>query len=159
MQTRKEKTLIQIIGFGIISGMRTTFAPAITSHYLSKQHSTELSKSKLSFIQSPITSVVTKVLSAAEITGDKLPNTPNRIIAPQVLARVASGAFAGAVITTTNKDSIVKGILIGGAAALAATFATYYLRKYINTSTFIKEPITGVLEDALAIGIGVLLMR
>lgn len=156
---KKDKAIFQIIGLGIISGMRTTFAPAITSHYLSKESNTELSKSQLGFIQSPVAANVTKLLSAGEIIGDKLPNTPNRIVAPQVIARVVSGAFAGAVISTANRNSITKGVLIGGVTALAATFGTYYLRKFISESTFIKEPVTGVLEDVLAIGSGVLLMR
>lgn len=156
---RKDKTIIKVIGLGIISGMRTTFAPAIAAHYLSKQNSGALSKSKLGFMSTPTAAVITKVLSAAEITGDKLPDTPARIVAPQVMARVASGAFTGAVICTAAKESVVEGILLGGITALVATFGTYYLRKFISRESFIKEPATGVLEDALAIGSGVWLMR
>lgn len=152
------KALIKIIGLGFIAGMRTTFAPAIASHFFSKKPNAALAKSKLGFIQSPAAAVVTKIMSAGEIAGDKLPNTPNRIVAPQVAARVASGAFAGAVISTANEDDIAKGIFIGAATALAATFATYYIRKYVSESTFIKEPVTGVFEDVFAIESGVLLM-
>lgn len=155
---KDNKLVLQIISFGVISGMRTTFAPAVAAHYLSKKHNAALAKSKLNFIQLPTSAVVTKLLSVAEIIGDKLPNTPDRIVAPQVIARVASGAFAGAVISSANKDNIAKGILIGGAAALAAAFGTYYLRKYLDKSGLIKEPLTGVLEDALAISGGVLVM-
>ncbi len=159
MKKNDQKALTQIIGLGIISGMRTTFASAVMSHYLSKEYNTALSESKLGFIQSPVTATVTKVISAGEIAGDKLPNTPNRIVASQVMARVAAGAFAGAVICTANKDSIAKGILIGGGTALAATFATYYLRKFVSEKTFIKEPAIGAVEDAIAVGTGVLLMK
>lgn len=159
MKKRQEKVLIQMIGLGVIAGMRTTFAPAIASHFLSKKHNAALSKSKLGFMQSPVTAIVTKVMSAGEIIVDKLPDTPNRIVAPQVMARTASGAFAGAVISAVNDDNTAKGILIGGATALAATFGTYYLRKYISENTFIKEPATGAVEDAIAIGCGALLMR
>jgi uncharacterized membrane protein len=156
---KKDKTISRIISLGIISGMRATFAPAIAAHYLSKQSNTPLAKSKLGFMQSATTAVVTKLLGAAEITTDKLPNTPNRIIAPQIIARVISGALAGAVISTADKANIANGIVIGGATALAATYGTYYLRKFIDDSTFIKEPVTGVLEDALALTIGVLAMK
>lgn len=156
---KNDKTLFQIAGLGIISGMRATFAAATIAHFFSNRHNKALSKSKLHFIQSPSAAIVTKILSAAEITTDKLPNTPDRIVAPQVMARVAAGAFAGAVITTANKDSIAKGILIGGITALAATFGTYYLRKYVGESTVIKEPVTGALEDILAVTGGVLLMK
>lgn len=156
---KNNNSLLQIIGLGIISGMRATFAPAIAAHYLSKESNAALSTSKLHFIQTPTAAIITKLLCAAEIAGDKLPNTPDRIIAPQVIARVASGAFTGAVISAANKDSVATGILIGGAAALAATFGTYYLRKYIDKSTFIKEPLTGAFEDLFAIDMGVLIMK
>jgi uncharacterized membrane protein len=156
---KKDNTTSKIIGLGIISGMRATFAPAIAAHYLSKQTNPALAKSQLGFIQSPVAAVVTKLLSLGEIVGDKLPNTPNRIAAPQVMARVASGAFAGAIISVLDKNSISKGILMGGAAALAATFTTFYLRRYISKATFIKEPVTGALEDVLAISAGIRIMR
>lgn len=159
MKRRNEKKLIQTIGLGLISGMRTTFAPAIAAHYLSNQRNSELAKSKLGFIQSPAAAVVTKLLGVAEIIGDKLPNTPDRIVAPQIIARAVSGAFAGAIISAANKDNIAKGVLLGGATALAATFGAYCLRKYISKSGFIEEPVTGMFEDAFAIGIGALLMK
>lgn len=159
MKKNEQTALVQIIGLGVISGMRTTFAPALLSHYLHKENSAALSKSKLSFMQSPVTSKITKLLSAGEIAGDKLPNTPNRTVASQVMARAASGAFAGAVICAANGNSMAKGVLIGGCTALAATFGTFYLRKFIAENTFIKEPVTGVVEDTIAIGAGVLLMK
>ncbi|WP_018615457.1 DUF4126 family protein [Segetibacter koreensis] len=158
MKKINEKTIGQIISLGIISGMRSTFALAIAAHYLSKQHNSALSNSRLRFIQSPVTAIVTKLLGVAEIAGDKLPNTPNRIVAPQVIARAASGALAGAIISVANKDSVAKGILIGRATAIAATYGTFYLRKYLDKSTFIKEPVTGAIEDAIVIGSGILIM-
>ena len=154
-----DKTIKQAAGLGLIAGLRATIAPSIAAHYLSKQPSSSLAKSKLGFIQSPVTAIVTKALSAAEMSGDKLPNVPDRTIAPSLLARIASGALAGAIVSTANKDNVVKGIVIGGIAALASTYASFYLRKSISASSYLKEPWTGVVEDVLAIGSGVLIMR
>lgn len=159
MKKSFDKTTKQALVLGLISGLRTTIAPSIAAHYLSKQPNSFLAKSRLGFIQAPVTAIITKVLSAAEITTDKLPNTPDRIVAPQVLARIVSGAFAGAIVSTANKDNVAKGVLTGAGAALASTYASFYLRKSISSSSFIKEPWTGLLEDAVAIGSGVLLMR
>ena len=155
---KNNTAILQIIGLGFISGMRATFAPALTAYFFSKKPNAALAKSKIGFIQSPAAAVVTKLLSAGEIVGDKLPNTPSRTIAPQVIARVASGAFTGAVFSTANRDHVVKGILIGGVTALAATFTTYHIRKYVSKTTFIKEPVTGAFEDAFAIETGILLL-
>lgn len=159
MEKKNYQALTKIIGLGIISGMRATFAPAVTSHYLSKERNDALSASKFRFIQSPVTANITKLLCLGEMVGDKLPNTPDRIMASSAIARAAAGAFAGAVICTANKDSVAKGILIGGVTAAVATFGTYYLRKYVSKNTFIKEPAAGAVEDAIAIAAGVLLMR
>lgn len=154
-----DKTSKQALVLGLISGLRATIALSIAAHYLSKQPNSTVAKSKFGFIQSPVTAIVTKLLSAAEITVDKLPFTANRIIAPQLLVRIAAGSFAGAIVSTANKDSVAKGILIGGATALASTYSSFYLRKNLSNSSYLKEPWTGVVEDALAVGSGVLLMR
>src|SRR5438128_12692064 len=106
MKKSFDKTTKQALVLGLISGLRATIAPSIAAHYLSKQPNSTLGKSKLGFFQSPVTAVITKLLSAGEFTVDKLPGTPNRIIPPQVLARVASGALAGAIISTANKDDV-----------------------------------------------------
>ena len=147
------------IGLGAISGMRAAISPAIVSHYLRKNPDLSLDDSKLRFFQLPVAAIVTKVLGAAEITVDKLPNTPNRIVLPQVIARVTSGAFAGGIVFKANRQSLLKGMLIGGASALAATFVSFYLRKYLDKKTGIQDPIVGGIEDIIALGSGVLLMK
>ena len=96
MNSQHRKALAQTIVLGLVSGMRATFAAGILSHFLQKRAAAALSASKLAFIQSPTAAGVTKALVALEIAGDKLPSTPNRIVAPQVGARVIAGAFAGA---------------------------------------------------------------
>ena len=154
-----DKTNKQIIGLGLIAGMRTTFAPAIAAHFFSKEQSEDLAESKLAFMQSPTAAVITKLLAAAEIIGDKLPQTPDRIITTSAAARVAAGAFAGTIVATARKENVTRAALLGGVTALASTFATFYLRRYISRNTVVKEPITGAFEDAVAVGTGFLTMR
>ena len=158
--TNSIKTAIkQAIGLGAVAGMRATVAPAVTSHFLSKHPNSLLLNSKLSFIQSPVTAVITKILSAAEISGDKLPDGPDRIVLPQIAARVASGALVGATVFTANKESAIKGMLVGGASALAATFITFYARKYLDKIPHVKDAFVAVAEDALAVSSGVKLIN
>ncbi len=153
------KALKQTIGLGAVAGLRATIAPAAASNYLSKHPDVDLKSSKLRFIQKPITAIITKVLSAAEIAGDKSPKSPNRIAAPQVLARVASGALVGATIFRANRESMLQGALIGGGSALAATFASFYARKSLDKLPHVKDTFVGAFEDAIAIGSGVKLMN
>ncbi|QJD94385.1 DUF4126 family protein [Mucilaginibacter robiniae] len=159
MKQTYKHALKQAMGLGAVAGLRATVAPAVASNYLSKHPNTALASSKLKFIQSPLTSIITKVLSAAEISGDKLPSAPNRIVLPQITARVASGALVGATIFVANRESLLKGALIGGASALAATFASFYARKYLDTLPHVQDAVVGAVEDSFAIGSGVKLIK
>jgi uncharacterized membrane protein len=151
MRKATKTAIKQAIGLGAVAGLRATVAPAAISHYLSNHPRPDSTLSKLSFIQSPITAIITKVLSAAEITGDKLPSTPNRTTLPQVAARVASGALVGATIFRSNRESAVRGMLIGGASALLATYASFYIRKSLDKVPHVKDWYVAVVEDAIAI--------
>lgn len=156
---KRSNILLQTIGLGAVAGMRATMAPAVASHYLSNHPNPALSRSALRFIQLPVTAIITKLLSVAELTGDKIPDGPDRIVLPQVLARVASGAFVGATIFKANRQSVLEGMLLGGVSALAATYATFYARKYADKLPFVKEPFSGVVEDAVALGTGISILK
>jgi uncharacterized membrane protein len=156
---RNTKIIAKAIGLGAVAGMRATVAPAAISYFLSKHPSRALGRSKLSFLQSPVTAIVTRVLSGAEILGDKNPKGPNRIVFPQVAARVASGALAGAGLFRANKAGIAKGLVLGGASALAVTFASFYLRKYVDKKLHAKDSIVGIVEDLISIGSGWAIMK
>jgi uncharacterized membrane protein len=159
MQNSYSRALKQAIGLGAIAGLRASVAPAVASNYLSKHPDSDLRHSKLRFIQKPATSLITKILSIAEFAADKAPQAPNRIILPQVAARVASGALVGATMFKANRESALKGAMIGGAAALVTTFASFYGRKYLDKIPHVKDTFVGAFEDAIAVSSGVKLMK
>lgn len=151
MKINKNNVAKLSAGLGAVAGMRTTIAPAVVSHYLSRNPKKALAKSRLGFIQSPTASMVTKLLTAAEVVADKMPAAPNRIIFAQTLPRVLSGAFVGAVIYKAGKQSAAEGVLIGGVSALAATYASFYLRKLLGKVPLMKDPLLGAVEDVMAV--------
>lgn len=159
MKITKDNVAKISAGLGAVAGMRVTLAPAIVSHFLSNSPNRALKKSKLAFMQSPAAGIITKVLGAAEITADKLPAAPDRISLPQLLPRVLSGALVGAVLFQAGKSSLVNGILIGGASALAASFASFYMRKSLSKLPYVKDPLLGAIEDVLAVRSGASLMK
>lgn len=141
----------QVIGLGALAGMRSTSAPVIVSHILSHHQSKKLDHSPLRFMQSKNVALALKVLAIGEIIGDKLPSAPNRI-KPAVLAfRMLSGAFAGASVYKATGGKVA----MGGAAAFASTFGSYFLRKNAVKTSHVIDPIVGAIEDALVIGSGV----
>jgi uncharacterized membrane protein len=148
----------QVVGLGVLAGMRTFSAPVVASHILSRHKSKDLAESPLKFMQSDTTSLVFKVLAVGELVGDKLPTTPNRTATPGVIGRCVSGALAGASIFKASRNNALAGAIIGSVAALGSTFGCYYLRKFAGAKTGIIDPIIGGIEDALVAGAGACLI-
>jgi uncharacterized membrane protein len=159
MKSSSKKVVLQAIGLGAVAGMRATMAATVTSHYLNNHPNPAISRSAFRFIQLPVTATVTKLLTAVELTGDKIPGAPDRISPPQVAARILSGAFIGATVFKANRQSLLTGALLGGASALAVTFGSFFLRKYIDELPYALDPVTGVVEDAIALGSGLKLIK
>jgi uncharacterized membrane protein len=159
MKPKKSKAIWQAIGLGTLAGMRTMSAPVVATHILSNHPSKKLAKSPLRFMQSTTVAAVLKVLSVTELVADKLPSTPNRIEPAGVAGRCLSGALAGASIYKAVGGKALTGALVGGAAAIAATYGSYFLRKTIVKANHIADPLIGAAEDALVIGAGIGLTR
>ena len=157
MKSNTAKYILQSAALGLLAGLRTSAAPVALTHILSNRKSKSLSSSALSFLHSPTLATVMKVLSVSEIVVDKLPSTPNRIEPAGVAGRGISGALAGAVICKAAGGKALTGALIGGAAAIASTYAGYFLRRTIVKNTHIADPIIGGIEDVVTIGAGVAL--
>ncbi|GAL86691.1 hypothetical protein MYP_3921 [Sporocytophaga myxococcoides] len=159
MKRNKKKAIKLALGLGAIAGMRATFAPSLASHLLTKKSFRGSLNSGLAFLQLPASNVITKIISAGEIVGDKLPSTPNRTSAPQLITRIISGALVGATIFQAYKQKRSTGLLLGGLSALAMTYASFYARKYFAEGYKIEDTIIGGIEDTIAIGTGARLIN
>ncbi|MEB0263092.1 MULTISPECIES: hypothetical protein [unclassified Mucilaginibacter] len=153
MQSRKP--VWQTLGLGAVAGVRASAAPAIANYYSNGFHSSSLSIVR--FVHAPITSIATSLLSAAEKERKRSAKTTDHIDMRQLGLHVASGAFAGAAIFRKNKQSIFKGMLIGGAAALLTGVAGFYIRKHADKLPDIVPQFTGAFTDAFAFSSGVTL--
>jgi uncharacterized membrane protein len=159
MKLKISKPFWQVVGLGVLAGMRSTVAPAVASHILSHRSSGHLAKSPLDFMQSATAANVMKVFVVGEIIGDKLPSTPNRIKSAGVIARCLSASLAGASIYKANGDGALEGAVLGSIVALGSTFGSYFLRRDIVSKFNVFDPIAGTVEDALAIGAGIGLIQ
>ncbi len=138
---------------GAMAGMRSMSAPAVISQFseaglIPEQGSTE------GFLNHPAVSKVLKVLSAGEKMADKVPAMPARTDAAPLVARGLSGGVSGAAIFSRSKRPWWAGALIGAAAAIAASFAAYRLRKYVHEEFGIPDTVVGLVEDAVVAGCG-----
>ena len=91
------------IGFAAIAGMRSMSAPALLSHYLTRNPSWLLLSSPLRVLQKPLVARGFKLAAAGEMVMDKLPGTPDRIAPPVLLGRLLSGALVGAIYPSPSR--------------------------------------------------------
>jgi uncharacterized membrane protein len=91
---------------------------------------------------------MTLALAAAELVGDKMRSAPDRIIIPGILARVVTGAIAGAAAAPSRDRRL--GAVVGATVAVGAAYLTFELRKRAIRKC--GQTSTGLIEDAIALG-------
>lgn len=158
-KARKKAATLQALGLGAIAGMRAVAAPALLSHYLTNDPAGALYNTPLRYLQRPWVATGLKFLAGAELVGDKLPATPNRIAPPQLAARLLSGAVVGATVAGANERPKINGALLGIAGALAASFGFYFLRKKVGQESGLPNVALGFMEDAIMATGGIALMQ
>ncbi|SEW55094.1 DUF4126 family protein [Chitinophaga arvensicola] len=152
-------TICRTIGLGVVTGMRSAMGPAFASYFVSRDPSEKLRKSPLGFMQRPATSRYLQTMAAGELVVDKAPGIGNRIAATGITGRALSGALAGATLYQAKGEKAWKGALIGGAAAVAAAYVFFYLRRATGRKLQVRDAAVGGVEDAIAVGIAALSIR
>ena len=104
----------------------------------------------------PVTAALTTLAAAGELVADKLPGVPARTAAVPAIARLASGAVAGAAVQASNRR--VAGAVLGAMGAAAGTWAGYALRTGLARRAGRDWPIA-IAEDASAVGLSLLALR
>ncbi|OWP61875.1 hypothetical protein CDA63_17195 [Hymenobacter amundsenii] len=149
----------QTVGLGALAGFRSMTAPALLSSNLHTYHPQALAGSPLRYMQKNWVGWGFRLLSVGETIGDKLSGTPDRIAAAGLLGRAASGALVGATIFRVSHDKPLNGAVLGGLAAVAATYLSYFLRKRATLESGLPGGIVGGLEDLVALGFGLALTK
>ncbi|MEV4535964.1 hypothetical protein AB0J82_19285 [Asanoa sp. NPDC049518] len=86
--------------------------------------------------------------AAAELVGDKLPNTPSRLMAQGLGIRIATGALGGAALAWRTRGNPALGALCGGVGAVAGSYAGAYWRRWAGTEQ-VTAFVAAVAEDLL----------
>ena len=100
-----------------------------------------------SWLGDPLVAVGSKVLAGDELWGDKWKSAPDRIVLAGMLARLVAGGLAGAALAPRRQA--LGGAALGAAAAVAAAYVTFDLRKRAM-QRFGQTP-TGLVEDAITV--------
>jgi uncharacterized membrane protein len=108
----------------------------------------------LAFLGYAFTPYLLTLLAIGELVNDKLPKTPSRLVPPQFLARIVTGALCGLAIGL-SRNGIIIGLMAGIAGAVAGTFGGAKARGFL-AKRFGRDLPPALLEDAVAFGIGAL---
>jgi uncharacterized membrane protein len=132
--------LARAAAIGALSGSRTMLGPAVVARQV-------LPASAASFIAT---------MAFGELVADKSARIGNRTDPLQLAGRVAMGAVAAAGADRRHK---FRSALVGAAAALAAAYGCFHLRRLATRRFGVPNVMAGVVEDALALGVAGRVLR
>ena len=102
---------------------------------------------------------MTTLAAVGEMVSDKLPQTPSRLEDGPFLGRVTLGAAAGSGVSVAFGSSRIAGAALGAAGAAAGSVAGHRLRAMAVQSTGISDTVWALVEDGLAITLGLAATR
>jgi uncharacterized membrane protein len=141
---------------GVIAGLRAMTAPAVTS-WAARLGWLHLQSTPLAFLGYTATPYILTVLALVELIADKLPSTPSRKAAVGFSARVVTGALSGAAVGAASQN-LIGGLIAGVAGSVAGTLGGYAARVNLVKAIGGKDLPTALLEDAIAIIGGLLIV-
>jgi len=151
---KRSYTPLLAVGIGAVAGLRSLTAPAVLA-WAAERRLIRLGSSPFATIISATAPKRITDFAVSELIADKLPFTPSRLNAVPLASRIVSGAICGATIYGVAKRPSTDGAVLGGLGAIAGAFAGYHMRKRLSRD--MPDLGVAVLEDALAIGGGVLI--
>lgn len=147
--------LLLALLIGVVAGLRALMAPAVVA-WAGALGWINLSATWAEWVAHPITVAVLTILAVGELVTDQLPRTPSRKTAMQFGSRLATGAFAGAVLATGAVLNPTAWVVVGaiGAAmigAVAGTLGGAEARQRLVAANGGRDRPVAVGEDAIAI--------
>jgi uncharacterized membrane protein len=135
---------------GVVSGMRSLTAPAVAAWAAHRNW--------LNLAGSIAAASIFTVLAVLELIADKLPSTPSRTKPTGLIARIVLGALSGACVVVSAGQSIAYGAVLGAAGGIAGAFAGHQWRTGLVNALRVPDFVIALVEDAVAIGIGLFIV-
>ena len=141
------------LALGLVTGMRSTLAPAMTSRALAARDDIDDADEPARTLASHRAQQVLLPMAAAELLGDKMPFAPDRTIVPSMVFRALSGGVTAAALASMRREPMLLPALIGATAALVSSKIGLGLRKPYQPQPLLNAAL-GLAEDGLALTIG-----
>lgn len=158
MARRNSTVYLLAAGLGAIAGMRSMTAPALLSHQLAQRPRWWPRTTIEQMLSTETAARILKVLAAGEMVADKVPGIPDRVDLPSLAGRALSGALTGAALASYERRPTMPIALVSALSAVGAAYAMFYTRQY-GSHHILREPYLGFLEDGIAVGAGLRLLR
>ena len=126
-------------------------APSQLSRYLSDSRAGAASGSVARFLARREVRSFLQVAYIGEMIADKLPSIPDRIEPGPLLGRAVLGSMAGGVFAQLQGESGVLGAALGGAAALAGSYAGYHARRALVRESGLPDLPVALCEDVISL--------
>ncbi len=133
---------------GMIAGLRAMTAPAAAA-WAARLGWLPLAGYPLAWLGGLIPVLVLSALAALELIADQHPKTPSRKVPHQFIARVLTGAFAGAALMMPGTHWL-RGMIIGTVGAVIGTFVGAEFRGRL-AARFGKDKPAAIIEDVVAV--------
>ena len=146
--------LLGALGLGAVAGMRSMTPPALLSRAASRGEVPGIEETPFAFLASKRAARLLTVLALGEISADKLPFAPDRTSIPSLAGRLVTGALVGAALFSADGRSGTTGGAFGALSSLATSYLSFYLRTGAQEKLGLPSPVLGLVEDAVALGIG-----
>jgi uncharacterized membrane protein len=144
-------------GIGLVAGLRTFTAPAVTA-WAAHLHWLNLTSSHLAFMGSAWAVAIFSLGVAVESVVDQLPNTAARTTAPQLTGRIIMGSLTSACLGIAGSAAVWLAAVMGAIGSLIGAFGGYRARGGLVRALRAPDLAIAILEDLIAIGLGLLLV-
>jgi uncharacterized membrane protein len=152
-------TQVLLLAFliGVVAGLRSLTAPAVVA-WAAHRNWLGLQSTPLSFMGSTAAVVLFTLLAVVELVADQLPSTPARTKPAGLIFRIVLGGLSGAGVAVAGTQSIALGAVLGVVGGIAGAFAGYEVRTRLVKALKVPDLVIALLEDAVAIGGGLLIV-
>ena len=140
---------------GVIAGLRAITAPTVVS-WAARLGWIDLTQTPLAFLEYTFTPWILTLLALGEIANDKRPTTPSRLVPPQFITRVVTGAVSGAALGLSH-GPLLLGLIAGAIGAVCGTIGGAKFRAAL-AKAFGKDLPAALIEDAIAVYGGLLIV-
>jgi uncharacterized membrane protein len=140
------------LALGLVTGMRSTLAPTMTSRALAARDDIDEADEPARTLASHRMQQFLVPMAMGELLGDKMPFAPDRTILPSMMFRALSGGVTAAALASVRRQPIGLPILIGASAALVASKVGLSLRKPYQPNPMANAAL-GLVEDCVALAI------